>query len=172
MYFADGGVLLSFPWSAFAPEQSIGFWIVESPKQLESLEDTEKKLISMGADAPSGVPGLHVVLLNLQRSLIRRTSVADQHQFLLGPRKPRHHVIPLYTHENSINFAMVDISFSSEMLRRGIFLAALHYLAIPSAEEVDGTSWMKIISTLASLYADVPGALLREWKHGLPTNGE
>jgi hypothetical protein len=161
MYFADGGLLLNFPWSAFETRTSLGFWLVESPKSFDSLLIAEERIRMQGKNAPSGVPGLHVVVWNLQRSLIRRISVGEHHQFLRGPRRPRHHVIPLFTNASGLDFAKVDVSFSSEMIRRGIFLAAMHYLAIPASEEAWGSSWCQIMTAFASLYENVTAEVMR-----------
>jgi predicted acylesterase/phospholipase RssA len=161
LYFADGGVQLNFPWSAFVPGLSLGIWIVESPKKVDPLEEIEHKCRTQGPGAPSGVPGLRVVFRNLQRSLLRRLTVAEQHQFLLGPRHPRHHVIALFTDAGAMDFGRLDVPFASEMLRRGIFLAALHYLAIPVIHEAPGTSWGNVMTAVASLYENVPAEVLR-----------
>jgi hypothetical protein len=130
MYFVDGGVLDNFPFHKFPNESTIGLWITELPSQVTpTLEQASGHLELIGASHDP--PSLVALALSLEMSLIKRLTLKE-HESFFSPHVEQHRVrniIPLFVRGSGLDMAALQPQHAAELLRNGILMAAIHFLA-------------------------------------------
>ena len=67
----------------------------------------------------------------------------------------------MYVDRTGLDFGLVQLSHTAALVRRGIFMSALHFFGQPQDLVPSGATGSRIIATLASLYWPLGQVVLR-----------
>ncbi len=156
LWFSDGGVMLNFPWKCFPPMKTLGFWLLDPPISSSYLQKVQNPATENDA-VPLGPPPFHTIVLSLQRSLLKSLGSAEKQQFLTANTSESRNVIPLYNSAAGYNFGLLTSEFMQRLVKKGAFLAWMHFMGISPSDSLEGADWRT--STRAFLSVDVGPSL-------------
>ena len=168
MYFVDGAVLINFPIHLFPPQHTLGLWLTDLPRSLcPTLEEVGRMLDQQ--EASEDPPSIAMLMVSVELSLCKRLSHSEQKHIFSEHAHPscRPHIIPLFTSIPGIDLSATELRTSGDMVRRGMWLAALHYFAKPE----QATCAYNVLVVLWSLYGNVCIHVLKRFLISRIANG-